>query len=76
MTQIAIQMNHRNFLDEIAKQLKIQIPSDWGKISVKHFYELGGRTLLNNNNGSLLVCLQSVYKGIHLRIFFSFKKKT
>lgn len=55
--------NRRNFLDEIVKKLDIKKPSDWGKVTVKRFFELGGSSLLNYYNGSLFGCLQSVYQG-------------
>lgn len=60
-----LEENRKLFLDDIAKKLSIKKPSDWGKVTVQHFYDLGGSSLLNNYyNGSLHACLQSVYKGI------------
>lgn len=60
--------NSKNFLDKVAKQLSIQAPSDWGKVTSWRLCELGGRSLLNYYNGSLFACLQSVYKGIFIRL--------
>lgn len=57
--------NRKKFLDEIAVRLNIQSPSDWGKVTQQHIYDLGGSSLLSNYyNGSLFACLKSVYKGI------------
>jgi hypothetical protein len=56
--------NRRNFLDEIAKKLSINTPSDWGNVPIWRFYGLGGSSILNYYNGSLFKCLQSIYKGI------------
>lgn len=58
--------NHKNFLDEIAKQVKIETPNDWGKLTIRKFNQLGGSSILSLYNGSLLECLQSVYKGFSI----------
>lgn len=56
--------NRKEFMDEIATKLNIKNPSDWGKITVRHVYELGGVTLLSRYyNGSLYSCLKSIYQG-------------
>lgn len=56
--------NRKEFMEKIAKKLKIKNPSDWGKVTVHHFYELGGGALLSSRyNNSLFACLQSIYKG-------------
>lgn len=56
--------NQRAFMNEIAVKLNIKNPSDWGKITVRHVYELGGVTLLSRYyKGSLYGCLKSIYQG-------------
>lgn len=58
--------NHKNFLDEIAIELNIQQPSDWGKIAIKDIIERGGVTLLREHyKGSLYNCLRCVYRGMN-----------
>lgn len=55
--------NRRRFLDEVAMKLNIKNPRDWGKVTTRRFFELGGISLLKYYNRSLFACLQSVYKG-------------
>lgn len=56
--------NRRKFLDQVAVKLKIQKPSDWGKVTKIQFHEYGGGYLLNNfYRGSPYDCLSSVYEG-------------
>lgn len=51
------------FLDEVAKKLKIQKPSDWGRVKSETFSKCGGAYLLNLYGGSMYNLLQNVYKG-------------
>ena len=55
--------NRRKFLDEVAIKLNIKNESDWGKITTKQIYELGGAGILHYYNNSVFHCLESVYKG-------------
>lgn len=55
--------NQRKFIEEIALKLNIIKPSDWGSISVRRVFELGGTSLLDNYQGSLFRCLKTIYKG-------------
>lgn len=55
--------NVRNFLEEIAKQLGIKKPSDWGKVSISQFIRLNGGTLIRKFHGSLLRLLKFTYPG-------------
>lgn len=57
--------NRRRFLDEVAHQLEIQNPKDWGKVTIHKIRELGGNSLLHHYGNSLFACLQSVYRGKH-----------
>lgn len=54
--------NRKSFLDDIATTLNIKNPSDWGKVTLRSVYELGGRPLLEKYSKSRLSCLQAIYK--------------
>lgn len=53
----------KTFLDNVAKDLQLQRPQDWGKVPTRIFVEKGGATLLRRNRGSIFKTLQTVYKG-------------
>lgn len=56
--------NRKESMDKIANMLHVKNPIDWGKVTIRKIYELGGGTLLRNYYGnSLFRCLQSVYTG-------------
>lgn len=67
-------MSHqKQLLDDIAIKLNIKKPSDWGKITLLQFIELGGGSVLTfYYHGSLFKCLQSVYKGSLWKWYHSF----
>lgn len=58
--------NCKKFLDDVAMKLNIKTPRDWGKVSQRDFYKLGGSSLLSHYNSSIFDCLQSIYKGSKL----------
>eukprot|EP01114_Cavostelium_apophysatum_P020910 TRINITY_DN7146_c0_g1_i1.p1 TRINITY_DN7146_c0_g1~~TRINITY_DN7146_c0_g1_i1.p1 ORF type:complete len:487 (-),score=70.02 TRINITY_DN7146_c0_g1_i1:20-1480(-) len=53
--------NQRQFLDDLAAELHIQHPKDWGYVTRKIVEERGGLTLLSYCGDSLLRALQTVY---------------
>jgi hypothetical protein len=54
--------NRREFLDWVAKELKLDSMEKWYFLSPKQVKELGGAALLNNYfGGSLAGCLMAVY---------------
>lgn len=55
--------NRKHFLDALATKLNLHNPKDWGKVSTRTFWKLGGRGLLRYYQDSLFNCLQSIYKG-------------
>lgn len=66
--------NQKQFLDELARNLNIKRPSDWGKLTTRSFSECGGKSILSNYyDGSLFKCLQSVYSGF-FPFFFKFQR--
>lgn len=57
--------NRKKFMNQLATTLKITTPSDWGKVTLRHIYDLGGSALLTAYyRGSLFSCLKSIYNGI------------
>lgn len=59
--------NQRNFLENLSKELGVKNPIDWGKITVKDFYDHGGHSLLRRT--SIVEVLRKNYPGNFLRIF-------
>lgn len=56
--------NQKKFMNELAMKLEIKKPSDWGKVTKKEIYELGGGSMLSYYyENSLFHCLQVVYRG-------------
>lgn len=55
--------NNKDFMNDIAIQLNIKKPSDWGNVSCILFSKLGGSGLLHQYNNSLFSCLKAVYAG-------------
>lgn len=55
--------NRKNFLEEIRIKLGVKNSKDWGKVTIQRFKQLGGSTLLNYYDGSLVSCLQASYPG-------------
>lgn len=62
--------NQQKFLDELAVRLEIKDPTDWGKISKRSIYAKGGGGLLSIFHDSVFGCLQAVYKGFLLHLFY------
>lgn len=58
-------------MDKIAEKLKIQNPSDWGKITKRKICELGGSSILKYYNNSLFACLKSLYTGFFVLLFIN-----
>lgn len=51
-------------MDEIAKKLNVEYPSDWGKTGVRRVLEFkGGSSILRYYNNCMFDCLQDTYKG-------------
>lgn len=61
--------NQRRFLEQLAAQLHIRNPSDWGKVTKKSFQKYRGGGLLRHYKNSVFACIKSVYKGYNSRIF-------
>lgn len=56
--------NQRRFLDELVRTLKIENPSDWGKVTHKQVRAVeGGHMLLESHGGSLFRALKTAYPG-------------
>lgn len=61
--------NQRNYLKERAKELNIQRPSDWGKITIKQFVsKKSGWSLLYYHGGSLFRALSANFPGTQFSI--------
>lgn len=58
--------NQQRIVSQIGSRLGITQPKDWGKVSTREFRDLGGASLLNRFNNSLIACLQSLYEGFYL----------
>lgn len=57
--------NRKKFMNEIANKLNIKKPNEWGKVTLRRIYELGGSSLLAGYfNNSLFSCLQATYQGM------------
>lgn len=57
--------NQRLFLTQVASQLGIKNPCEWGSVTVKQLEKRGGRGLTNKFGRSVLRTLQSAFPGIH-----------
>lgn len=57
--------NQRKYMDDLAIQLNIRNPEDWGKIPTSKITENGGHSLLLLFGGSLYHILRAVYQGFH-----------
>lgn len=55
--------NQRNFFDALQKELSIQNPEDWGKITRLQLKKSGASTLINHYYPSLFGALRSIYPG-------------
>lgn len=74
--KLAIIRKSSEILDDLQMRLHLKSPSDWGKVTVKQFFQFGGSGLLNHYNASLFHCLKANYKGIVFFVFYIQYKKS
>jgi len=55
------QINQRRFLDEVARDLNIESPSEWGKVTLTEVISRNGNGLISHNKGSLFRTLVAAY---------------
>lgn len=56
--------NQHKFLEDLALQLRIKKPSEWGKITINQVIDHGGRSLLHHYGSSLQKALQANFPNI------------
>lgn len=58
--------NRRKFMEEMAIELGIKEPQEWGKVTFQQISKLGGTGLLKYFDFSLLKALQKIFPGNNL----------
>jgi hypothetical protein len=57
-----VEKNQRDFMEDISKELNIQVPEGWYNVSARDIARHGGYGLLNLYNNSHIQLIQNVYK--------------